>query len=209
MGAGLSPSLRGAIVVGGAARRMGGQPKGLLMVGAARIVDRVHDALASVVDEVVVVGEPSVAAAWCPGLRVVSDLLPGRGAAVGIHAALRQVASPMLVVAWDMPFVSPALLALLAQRGALGGAAHDAVCVDGAQPGTLEPLCAWYTPPVADAIERGWARGERSVQAALAAVRCTRIARRDLQAMGSADRLLFNVNTPADLAVAQAWAAQT
>ncbi len=182
---------------------MGGAPKGLLTVGGERILDRVHRALAAVATEVVLVGDPQVASTWCPGLRVAPDLLPGRGSAAGIHAALRQVASPVLVVAWDLPFVTAELFALLAAHGEQGGRAHDAVVIEGSDPGTLEPLCAWYTPPVADAIERAWARGDRGVHAALDTVRCTRIPRDALAALGTADRLLCNVNTPHDLDVAQ------
>jgi molybdenum cofactor guanylyltransferase len=198
-----APRLRGAILAGGSGTRLGGAAKGLLTVGGRRLIDRVHAALAPLCDDIAVIGDHADAATWRTDLRVLRDGLPGGGSAAGVHAALRGLASPLLLVAWDLPLVSTALLRLLADAGARGGAAHDAVVFAGAAPGSLEPCCAWLTPPVADAIERGWARGERSLHAALQAVRCTVLPRRSLAALGGADLLLRNVNTPADLAAAE------
>ena len=204
MGAGLTPSVRGAILAGGRSARLGGEPKGLLHVGGQRMLDHVAAAVHAVCSDWAIVSDHPDATAWYPGARVIGDLLPGGGAAAGIHAALRQLAAPLLVVAWDLPFVSAALLTHLATVGARGGSAHDAVLIEGSAPGQLEPLCAWYTPPVADAIERGWTHGSKSLHAALAEVRCTRIARAELVALGGAAHLLQNVNTPEDLAAARA-----
>jgi molybdopterin-guanine dinucleotide biosynthesis protein A len=203
VGAGLTPQVRGAILAGGQATRLGRVPKGLLVVNGRRMIDAVHSALTPACDDIVVCSSHPDAAQWLPSVRVVPDLVTDAGSAAGVHAALRQLAAPVVVVAWDMPFVTAALVALLCERGARGGTEHDAVVIAGRTAGTYEPLCAWYLPPMADAIERAWAQSERSLQVALRDLRLTVIERDELRGLGGADQLLRNVNTPADLAAAQ------
>lgn len=203
VGTGLVAPVRGAILAGGRAARFDGASKGLYAVGAHRMIDVVHAALKPNCDDIAIISGHRDAVRWLPAVRILPDILDGGGSAVGIHAALQQMASPLIVVAWDMPFVTPELIALLAARGEAGGTAHDAVVIEGGKPGSVEPLCAWYTPPMADAIERGHARGDRSLHHALAALRVTVIARAELAEMGGAERLLRNVNTPTELMRAQ------
>ena len=94
-----------------------------------------------------------------------------------------------------MPFVTPALLAHLAAR--------DEPLVVPEAGGRLHPLLARYEPALLDAAARG-ARRRRA--------RCTRWSpswagaastRRSCARFGDPERLLFNVNTPADLARAE------
>jgi molybdopterin-guanine dinucleotide biosynthesis protein A len=212
----------GAIVAGGGAVRLEGIAKGLEMVGGVRIVDRVARALGSVVDELVMVVAPSTvdpqrwhvsyqpraaAAGTATDMPIIRDMLdPGpsaSGSAAGVHAALKTLGAPALVVAWDLPFVTRALLAsLLAHAHATSDA--DAVVFAGAEPDSLEPLCAWYAPRCADVIEAHWNAGERSLHAVLRRVRTRVIPREALRAFGDPDILLWNVNTPDDLVRARA-----
>ena len=53
---------------------------------------------------------------WIPDAVVVGDLVSARGSLIGIHAALAQAKTDVIVVAWDMPFIPPALLASLRDR---------------------------------------------------------------------------------------------
>lgn len=187
----------GAILAGGEARRFGGRPKGLERVGGVRIVDRVALALAAVVDAplLLVANEPA-AASWLPGARVVPDVFAGRGPLVALHAALHHAASDVLVVAWDMPFVTPALLRLLRERG------HGTAAVVERE-GGVEPLCAFYARACEPVAERLLGAGERRADALADAVAAVRIPRRELAPLGDPDVLLFGVNDPAALADAR------
>ena len=111
--------MRGAVLAGGAARRYGGVPKGLLEVGGRRILDRVVDAVQAVSGEppLLVANAPD-AASWRPDLKTIPDVRPGFGSLGGIYTAVTAGPSPVLSVAWDMPFVPEALLRALVDGAA-------------------------------------------------------------------------------------------
>jgi molybdopterin-guanine dinucleotide biosynthesis protein A len=188
--------MRGVILAGGAAARFGGAPKGLQEVGGRRILDRVIAACMAAFDTppLLVAGDPQ-ASAWQPGLEVVPDLLPGHGPLGGLLTAVVRGPAPVLVVAWDMPFVSAELLRRLADG------LHEAdVCLP-ASPGrrSVEPLCAAYGPGCEPAIRAALDRGERQLVAFHHAVRTTILAWHEVAAFGDPSTLFLNVNTPDDL----------
>ena len=88
------------------------------------------------------------AGGWRPGLRVVPDVRPGLGALGGIYTAVVEAPGPVVCVAWDMPFVSVALVQALAA----GLDAHDAMLAESDGRRGVEPLCAAYGPACRDAI---------------------------------------------------------
>jgi molybdopterin-guanine dinucleotide biosynthesis protein A len=198
----------GVILAGGASARFG-TPKGLARVAGVRIVDRVAAALHDAAGELLLVANHPGADAWLPGTPVISDRLAGGGGWSGVHAALVHTGRPVLVVAWDMPFVSGALLCALWGRGQAAGA-WACYPESGASPVGIEPFCACYTPACVAPLER--AIGERragGAQFARSLDRAAFLTRADVRALGDPDRLLFSVNTPADLARAEALAAGT
>ena len=182
----------GVILAGGGARRFGGAAKGLAEVGGRRIIDRVADALATCTDELLLVANAPDADAWLPGVRTAGDLVHGLGALGGIHAALSHARRPVLVVAWDMPFVSPSLLAELR---ALAGNDVDAVAPEGAG-GAPEPLCTWYAPSCLDAIERRLRSGDLRATGLLGDVRTRALPAERVRAHGDPMHLFLNVNDP-------------
>src|SRR6266571_635356 len=106
--------MRGAVLAGGAASRYGGQPKGLFTVGGRRILDRVADTVAAATG-----GPPLLIAnapdgpSWRPDLHTIPDARPGLGSLGGVYTAVAANVEPVLCVAWDMPFVTAALLRAL------------------------------------------------------------------------------------------------
>lgn len=193
----------GVILAGGAASRYGGLPKGLERVDDRRIIDRVADALLEVTDDLLLVANDPAASQWLPGARVQHDLVPNAGGLGGIHAALHHARAPVLIVAWDMPFVPSGLLRRLRE---LGESADVAVPESGSRRG-VEPLCAFYAPSCLPAIEQSLAEGDRRVIGFHASVRVARLPASDVAAFGDPELLFMNVNTPDDLARAETHAA--
>ena len=109
-------SVAAAILAGGRARRYGGVVKSTLVLDGARIIDRQIAELRKVADPIFIVAQDPAPFASL-GLVVVPDVVPDCGALGGIYTAI--VLSPRprtLVVAGDLPFLSPALLARLVQE---------------------------------------------------------------------------------------------
>ena len=196
----------GVVLAGGLATRYGGHRKGLERVGGERIIDRVAGALRAVCDELLLVANDDSADGWLPGVRRVSDLLVGQGSLGGIHAALAQAGGPVLVVAWDMPFVPASLLAELLAAGMSGGA--DAVVPESDSKRGLEPLCAFYGAACLPAIEGRLAAGDRRVVAFYEDVRVSRLDAERVARHGDPSRIFMNVNTPDDLDLAEAHFAE-
>ena len=75
---------------------------------------------------------------------------PGLGSLGGIYTAVVEAPAPVVCVAWDMPFVSEALLRRLAD----GLETHDACLPQSDGRRGVEPLCAAYGPACREAIAR-------------------------------------------------------
>ncbi len=191
------------ILAGGAASRFGGRPKGLEPVGGRRILDRLASAFESALGAppLLVANDPA-AGEWIRGLEVVADRTPGLGALGGIWTAVTAGPAPVVVAAWDMPFVSAEVL----RRLAAGLAEHDACLPASDGPRGVEPLCAAYGPACGPAIEAALARGDQRAIGFHRDVRVRIIPAAEIAALGDPARLFFNVNTTDDLTLANGMA---
>jgi len=131
--------LLGAVLAGGQGSRYGGD-KSRAVIGGRLLVERAVSTLDEVVEEVVVVTSrplPSGIAATC-----ISDRVIGSGPLGGLHSALCTAvdygASGVLLLACDMPLVSPEVLRAIAVS------IDDAPAVAPSREGGVEPLCAAY-----------------------------------------------------------------
>lgn len=186
----------GAILAGGTASRFGGVAKGLAPVGGIAILARLRDAFRTALGrEPVLIANAPDAGSWAPGLTLRADIIPGLGALGGILTAVRMAPAPVVVVAWDMPFVPAALIRELADH--LQSA--DAVLPESEGPRGLEPLCAGYGPAVALAIESALERGDRRAVAFHDDVVLHRLPLAQVARHGPPARSFFNVNTVKDL----------
>jgi molybdenum cofactor guanylyltransferase len=201
---GLRVRCTGVVLAGGLATRYGGRPKGLERVQGVRIIDRVAAALRTVADDLLLIANDRQAHAWLPGVRVASDVRTGMGALGGLHAALVRAGTPVLVVAWDMPFVSRDLLAALR---AVGEEGFDAAVPERDADHRLEPLCAYYAPTCIAPIEHHLDIGDRRAIAFHPDVRVGRIDAAAVARFGDPARVFLNVNAPDDLAQADQRAA--
>lgn len=193
--------VRGAVLAGGAASRFGGLPKGLERVGGARILDLVADALEQATGEPpVLVANAQDADRWRPGLTVVPDVLPQRGSLGGIYTAVASAGGPVLVLAWDMPFVPVPLLKSLAE----GSVGYDVFLPESGSRRGLEPLCGVYGPACGPAIRSALDREDYRAIGFHPSVRVGRLPLDQVSQHGDPALLFYNVNTAQELAEAEA-----
>jgi molybdopterin-guanine dinucleotide biosynthesis protein A len=183
-----------AIIAGGAATRLGGLSKSSLVVDGRSIAERLLEALRATFPRVLVVANDPTP--WSGlGVEVTADLHPGAGPLAGVHAALVATAghAGVVCVAGDLPFVAPALLALLRDH------APRADVVVPRPAGRAEPLLARWGPACLPVVEARLEAGERAAHALFAAVRTTWLEEPALRGVDPALRSFVNVNTPDDL----------
>jgi molybdopterin-guanine dinucleotide biosynthesis protein A len=189
--------VRGAILAGGGATRFGGRPKGLETVGGERILDRlVRVMTAAVGGPPLLVANAPEAPAWRPDLRVVPDVRPGLGALGGIYTAVVETPAPVVLVAWDMPFVTASLLRCLSE----GLGEYDAFLPRSHGHRGLEPLCAGYGPACREAIAQSLDRGDLRAVAFHERISVGILPLSEVARYGDPEVLFFNVNTRDDLA---------
>lgn len=182
----------GAVLVGGESRRMGAD-KALLPFRGRRMIEWVVEALSGVVDEVLLVGRGADRLAGL-GLPTLEDRLPGGGPLAGIYTALEAARHPhCLVVACDMPFLDPALLAYLLEQAP----GWDAV-VPRPQD-HLEPLHAVYARSCLPVIRDMLAAGELCPLDLYPRVRVRYVEEEEIAAFRGGRRSFVNFNTPEDL----------
>jgi molybdopterin-guanine dinucleotide biosynthesis protein A len=199
--------VRGAIIAGGQASRLGGRAKGLELVGGRRILDRlVAECERAFGTLPLLVANAPDAAEWHRGLRAVPDVRAGLGALGGIYTAVLEAPAPVVCVAWDMPFVTAELLTILAA----GLSTRDAFVPESAGPQGAEPLCAAYGPACAEAIQKSVATGDLRASGFLSRVRAGILPLDQVRRLGDPALLFFNVNTAEELARAEAlWHASS
>lgn len=181
----------GLVLTGGAARRLGAD-KATLERDGERLVDRVCRALAEVAEPVLEVGPGR--SQW-PSVR---EDPPGGGPLAAFGAGLTALAErgagerPVLLVAVDLPGLTPALLAWLRDHPA---PAAVVPVVDGRR----QPLCARYPVGVAGAVTEALAAGETSLRALLSRLPVTEVGEDDWAAVAGAVAFT-DLDEPADLA---------
>lgn len=195
----LPGSLAGAVLAGGAGSRLG-RDKALVELGGRTLVERAIAALDEAgAGPVAVVGGDADALARL-GLTVVADGWPGRGPLGGVLTAFGWSPAPLVaIVACDLPFVDGEVIHRLAgelTQGEPGGGPDAAV----ARTDRLEPMCAvWRIERCEATLLAAFTAGERAVHRAIAGLTVREVEIEPDQ--------LLNVNTPAELALAQARSA--
>ena len=198
--------MKGAILAGGMASRFDGEPKGLEKVGGERILDRVVRAVATATDEPpLLIANAEDASTWRDDLTVVPDVQTGCGSLGGIFTAISSVDGPVLVVAWDMPFItSDLLLALIS-----GWKSYDLYLPESNGPLGFEPLCGVYGPACKDPIRNSLDQEDYRTTSFHEALRVGRLPLEQVQAFGEPDTLFFNVNVHDDITNAdELWRTQ-
>ncbi len=187
------------IQAGGTSSRMG-EDKALKPFLGRPLIQRVIDRLAPIADEVIVTTNRPDDYTFL-NLRLVPDLVPGRGALGGLYTAIASATSPLVaVVACDMPFASATLLEaatrLLVQEEA------DVVIAKTAE--GYEPFHAVYrretcVPAIKSAIEADkW-----KVIAWFPSVKVRELSPEEVKKLDPSGLAFWNVNTPEEFAEAE------
>lgn len=185
-----------AILIGGTGQRLGGADKVLLSVGGQTILARQTSVLAASGFETFLVTRPThhLDSAW----PIVADTYVGCGPLGGIHAALtRAREGHLLVLAGDMPFLTPRFLDWMASL------AEPDACVVPSRRGRLHPLCAVYPASAAARVAEAIRMRRLAVRDVLPDLRCRVVDDIELEPFDPDGMLFFNVNTPEDLARAR------
>jgi molybdenum cofactor guanylyltransferase len=181
-----------AILAGGKATRFGGGDKGAIALAGRSILERQIAELSTLTDDILLVRGRLPATAY-PGVRVVTDRVPDSGPLGGLDAALTAARDDrVLVLACDMPFVTASFLEFL-----LGQGQNADIVVPRTERG-YHPLCAVYGRACRDAVARRLDRRELKMTGLFDDVRVQAIERSAIERFGTTDRLLANVNTPAE-----------
>jgi molybdopterin-guanine dinucleotide biosynthesis protein A len=185
-----------AILAGGQATRFGGRDKSALLLNGRPILDHQIDALAPLTDDLLIVGgEARQHGHRRPEPRVVHDIVPGCGPLGGLHAALTAARGDvLLLVACDMPYLSSPFIAYL-----LSLAGDADVVVPQSERG-YHPLCAVYARACLEPAAARLADRRLKMRELLDSLRTRVVPIEDIRRFGDPDRLLANVNTPADYA---------
>jgi molybdopterin-guanine dinucleotide biosynthesis protein A len=191
-----------AILAGGRAARFGGRDKSALVVDGRTIVERQLAMLATVTDDVMIVGRERGAEHSAPpavvdrrGVRFVPDIVPGCGPLGGLHAALSAAhADAVLLIACDMPFVSAPFAAYL-----LSLAGEAAIVVPRSERG-YHPLCAVYTRACLEPVAARLAGRRLRMRELVDEMPARVVSLEEIDRFGDGHRLLANVNTPAEYA---------
>lgn len=180
-----------AILAGGRATRFGGRDKSALIVDGRTILDRQIHELATVTDDILLVGGRTSR----PGVRMVADVVEGSGPLGGVHAALSEAhGDAVFVVACDMPYVTAAFAAHLLHLS------QDADIVVPRTDRGYHPLCAVYTRRCLASIARRLGERQLKLSDLFAELRTRAVTTEEIDAFGDRDRLLANVNTPSEYA---------
>ncbi len=181
-----------AILVGGHARRYRGVDKSTLVVEGRRIIDRQIEILRTLTDDIMLVGR-SVPGNVPADVRLVADRVPDEGPLRGLEAALGAARyDPVIVLACDMPFVTTPFLQYLLTLNPEA----DAVVPRTAR--GYHPLCAVYARACHTAVLGRLSKHQGAVRGFLEDVRVRAVEEEDIGRYGAIDRLLANVNTPAE-----------
>ena len=186
----------GVILAGGLATRMGGGDKGRLPLGDGSVIDHVIARFAPQVDQLALNanGDPDRFADL--GLPVLPDSVPDHpgplaGVLAGLDWAASQGADHIVTVAGDTPFLPCDLVPRLCLAGG------DAGLALAASPSGRQPTCGLWPVALRDDLRTALADGIRKV-----------VIWTQKHDAGTAefpdDLAFFNINTPDDLAKAQA-----
>lgn len=192
-------NMTGVLVAGGKSRRMG-RDKRLLELGGQTLLQRSLSVLQSLFDEVLIALAEPLPQLTGQGYRVVTDLIPNCATLGGLYTGLSSASHPRIfAVGCDMPFLNPAVIRRLAERGAQVDVAMPTLATG------LQPMHAVYSKACLPHLERMAKAQELKVQGLSEVPDLTvrLVSEKDFLDVDPQLLSFFNINTPADLEFAR------
>jgi molybdopterin-guanine dinucleotide biosynthesis protein A len=199
----LFPNVTGAILAGGASRRLG-RDKVILKLGGKFLARWVADTLAPLVADLwLVTNHPQ--AHLTLHMAMVTDLAPFQGPVGGLATALFYARTPwVLLTAADSPFLTPGLAAALA--GAAGRISRPALICRSER--GLEPLPGLYAVRLLPRVQGFLKTAKRTFMAFLDPQRPEIWEPKVWRSFDPEGASFLNLNRPEDLARLEAFAAR-
>jgi molybdopterin-guanine dinucleotide biosynthesis protein A len=180
------------VLAGGEGKRLGAD-KAFLKVDGQALIEGIVEKMAQIGDEVIIVTNSPQRYGHLEA-KLVSDILPGKGALGGVYSGLKAARSHhSLVVACDMPFLDLRLLRYMI----LLSPGQDVVIPRVG--GLTEPLHAIYSKQCLQPIERVLASGGCRIISFFPEVRVRYIEEREISLFDPQYLSFFNINMPGDL----------
>ncbi len=181
--------MTGIVLSGGESRRMG-KDKAFLSLEGIPLIEHVLRALRGAFSRIIIVTNDP--ASYVPyGAVVVTDAVDKQGPLTGIYSGLLHSQDDYnFIVACDMPFLNPGLIAYMA--GLTPG--HDIVAPMVA--GYLEPLHAFYHRRLLPVIEERLSRDARKIQGIYRDARVRYVSEPEIARFDPQQRSFKNLNTP-------------
>lgn len=190
----------GIILAGGKSSRMGTN-KALLKIGGQTVIERILNGLQHTVTDFIIVTNSMEEYSFLH-LPMVEDHWKGKGPLAGIHAGLSASKTDKnLIVACDMPFVSPKLgTILLDQLCEYEGAVP---CIHKKQ----HPLFAAYRKEVKEEAKCAIEQGQLRMQNFLKQIHVKFLTEMELSNLGFSinEWILYNMNHPNEYQRANEW----
>jgi molybdopterin-guanine dinucleotide biosynthesis protein A len=168
-----------------------GTDKSRLRLEHQTFTERIAETLLQVTDSITIVGRRSDESPF----PTVADIYPQWGALGGLHAALAACEREWaIVVACDLPFVTPELFRTLAEKSP----GHEAIVP--IQPdGRPQPLAALYrVDPCRQRATELIEAGRRRPLDLLEAVKTRWVSFAEIRNLAQSERFFVNINTPED-----------
>jgi molybdopterin-guanine dinucleotide biosynthesis protein A len=187
----------GVIFAGGASRRYG-RDKALAKLDDIPLLQRVVDRFTPQVSALVISGDPrpEIAAPAIP------DGLQGAGPLAALCSLLRQAAQHdwqfVATISCDTPFIPVDIVTRL------GAALKSHDCAVASHGGARHPTCTLWAARACPEVEAAFKAGIRSLHGAVSRLDAVEV---DFSAIddGPGGDPFYNINSPEDMAVAQAW----
>ncbi len=183
-----------SIIAGGKSSRFGSNKALALWVNGSPVIDSVVAAARAVTDRIIIISQDAQPYRHLD-VPVYPDLIPGYGPLSGVHTALCMAGtSRVLILACDMPAVSPGFLRYMASIPT-----YAPVVVPESDSG-LEPLHAIWHRSLTHVLEMFMANSLTGMRKILCELPCRIISKTEIYDMGLDHLSLISVNTPEALA---------
>ena len=182
-----------------------GEDKRFVTVGTATLLDRCRRIMMDCFAEVLIITAQDSGPLDGRGCRVCQDLIPDSGSLGGLFTGLHYAAAGRIfVVACDMPFLNPELIAFFVKTD------PSADIVIGRLPSGLQPMHGVYGKGTLPVLERCAYTRQLKIQDLVThpSLKANVVDWRQWAHIDSTSRSFNNVNTPADLAAARAEASK-